>query len=104
MKHQFELTDELDEQTPPDLRWLDFKQEVERVAKKLKITKTEIARRFEVSRQQLNRLMSEKDGKRVKILPLKNVYFLALRAIEFEKEIRQARVIEERDASTNETY
>lgn len=95
MKYEFELTDEIDEQTPPGDRWFDFQQDVERVTKKLKISKAEIARRLGISPSQLNKLITGKDGAKKKIRDVQNYYFLALKAIEYEQAIRQARILEE---------
>ena len=95
MKHQFELTDEINNQTPPEFRWLDFSQEVARVCTKLDISKAEIARRMEISPTQLNKLMTGKDGANRRVRDVSKYYFLALRAIEFEKMIYAARAKEE---------
>lgn len=94
-KHQFELTDEMDEQTPPEFQWFSFAQDVGRVCKKLGIPKAELARRMEISPTQLNKLITGKNGKIVKVRPVPKYYFLALRAIEFEKAINKARAKEE---------
>lgn len=96
MKHQFELTDELDEQTPPEFQWFSFAQDVGRVCQKLGISKAEIARRMEISPTQLHKLITGKDGKREKIRPVQKYYFLALKAIEFEQVIDEDKVKEEK--------
>lgn len=96
MTHQFELTDELDEQTPPEFQSFSFEQDVARVCQKLGISKAEIARRMEISPTQLHKLITGKDGKREKIRPVQKYYFLALKAIEFEQAIYKARVKKEK--------
>ena len=95
MKYQFELTDEMDEQTPSEFRWLDFQQEVERVCKKLDISKAELARRMEIKPSQLNKLITGKDGANKRVRDVPKYYFLALQAIKFEKAIHEARIKEE---------